>query len=269
VGFSAAPPVQRTVGVNKASTGTALVASAVRANVNVNVTFTASVRASGLPVPAGAPTGTITYFDGGTQLAPVAVNGAGMAAYSTTSLALGTHSITAMFSGDANFAASASSSAMVTVVASQTIAFAPLTPVVYGAPPISLSATASSGLAVSFSLVSGPATLVGSTLTILAAGVVVIQADQAGNLTYPAAPSVRRALTVDRAPSVVTLTTSAASVILGSSVTLTATVPSGGGAHADRDCELPGRVQGNWGSWPEWRSGGESDRGVDARSAPG
>jgi hypothetical protein len=83
-------------------------------------------------------------------------------------------------------------------------------------------------LPVSFSLVSGAATLAGSTLTILAAGVVVIQADQAGDLTYPAAPSVRRALTVDRAPSGVTLTTSAVSVILGSSVTLTATVPSGG-----------------------------------------
>jgi hypothetical protein len=117
---------------------------------------------------------------------------------------------------------------MVTVAASQTIAFAPLNPVVYGAPPITLNASASSGLPVSFSLVSGPATLVGTTLTILAAGVVVSQADQAGNLTYPAALSVRRALTVDRAPSVVTLTTSAASVILGSSVTLTATVPSGG-----------------------------------------
>jgi len=227
-GFTVATPVQQTLVVNKASTSTALVTSASRVNVNANVTLTASVRASGLPVPAGAPTGTVTFFDGGAQLAPVAVNGSGVAAYSTTSLALGAHTITAMFSGDANFSGSASSSTMVMVVASQTIAFAALIPTVYGAAPIPLSATASSGLPVSFSLVSGPASLIGSTLTVLAAGVVVVQADQAGSLTYPAAPPVRRALTVDRATSAVTLTTSAPSVILGSSVTLTATVPSGG-----------------------------------------
>jgi hypothetical protein len=66
-------------------------------------------------------------------------------------------------------------------------------------PPITLNATASSGLPVTFSLVSGSATLVGSTLTILAAGVVVIQADQGGNSTCPAAQPVRRNLEVDRA----------------------------------------------------------------------
>jgi len=222
--FSAAPAVRRTLVVNPATTTTALVTSAATVSVNANLTLTASVSSPGLPVP----TGTLIFFDGGTQLAPVPVNSSGIAAYSTTSLAPGPHSITVVYSGDANFAASSSSGVLVTVVAAQTIAFAALNPLIYGTTPITLNATASSGLPVNFSLVSGPATLAGSTLTILAAGVVVIQADQAGNATFPPAPSVRRALTVNRAASAVVLTTSAASVLLGNSVTLTATVPSGG-----------------------------------------
>src|SRR5260221_12765360 len=91
-----------------------------------------------------------------------------------------------------------------------------------------LTAPAIWGLPGTFSVVSGQGTLGGSILTIRAAGNVVIQADQGGNATYPPAPSVRRILIVNRAASAVMLATSAASVILGSNVTLTATVPSGG-----------------------------------------
>jgi hypothetical protein len=90
-----------------------------------------------------------------------------------------------------------SSPASVAVDASQTITLASLESVDYGTPPISLNATASSGPPVSFSLVAGPATLVGSTLTVQAAVVIVIQADQAGDATYSPAPAVRRALTVN------------------------------------------------------------------------
>jgi len=188
--FSPAPPVQRTVVVNPGATTTALAASITRVNVNTNVTFTAGVRAPALSPPPVAPTGTVLFFDGGTQLAPVPVNSAGVAVYATTSLGPGAHSITAVYSGDANFVASSSSGVLVTVVASQTIAFAALNPVLYGTAPITLQATASSGLPVTFSLLSGQATLVGSTLTILGAGGVVIQADQSGNLAYPPAPPV-------------------------------------------------------------------------------
>jgi hypothetical protein len=47
-----------------------------------------------------------------------------------------------------------------------------------------LVANASSGLPVTFSLVSGPATVSGSTLTITDAGTVVVNANQAGNSSY-------------------------------------------------------------------------------------
>jgi hypothetical protein len=103
--FSAAPPVQRMLIVNKATTSTALAVSAAVVKVNTSVTFTAAVSSPGLP----APTGTITFFDGATQLAPVPVNGSGVATYSTTSLAPGMHSIEAVYSGDASFAASTAS----------------------------------------------------------------------------------------------------------------------------------------------------------------
>lgn len=220
---TAAVPVQRTLTVNKATSTLALSASAASVNLNSNVTFTATVASGSLP----APTGIVTFFDGSTQLAPVPVNASGVATYSTTSLAAGTHSITATYAGDANFTPSSSSPAVIAVITSQTITFPALSPVTYGVAPITLSATASSGLPVTFSLVSGQATLVGTTLTILAAGGVVIQADQAGDAAHPPAPAVRRTLFVNRAPSVVALVASAANARPNTSLTFTATVSAG------------------------------------------
>jgi len=82
----------------------------------------------------------------------------------------------------------------------QTISFTqPTTPVTYGAKPIELAATASSGLAVALKLVSGPAKLSGHTLTFTGAGWVVVAATQAGNGDYSAAAEVKRELKVDRA----------------------------------------------------------------------
>jgi hypothetical protein len=82
---------------------------------------------------------------------------------------------------------------------SQTITFpAPSTPVTYGASSISLGATASSSLAVSYS-VTGPGSLSGSTLSFTGAGSVVVTASQAGNTTYSAATPVQRTIVVNPA----------------------------------------------------------------------
>jgi len=81
----------------------------------------------------------------------------------------------------------------------QTISFpAPTSPVAYGAASITLSATASSGLAVSFSI-TGPATLSGTTLTFTGTGNVVITASQSGNAIYAAASSVQQTIVVNTA----------------------------------------------------------------------
>jgi YVTN family beta-propeller protein len=66
-----------------------------------SVTFTATVN------PSVGPTGTITFFDASTALATVGL-ASGMATYTTSSLAVGTHPMTAAYSGDDNYSPSTS-----------------------------------------------------------------------------------------------------------------------------------------------------------------
>ncbi|MHB2009210.1 MAG: beta strand repeat-containing protein, partial [Acidobacteriaceae bacterium] len=157
-----------------------------------SVTFTATI--------SSGPTGTITFYDGGVSTGTGTISGA-TATLTTNSLAVGTHSITAGWAGNADYSA-VTSSAISQVVnpASQTISFAPLaSPVTYGVAPIALSATATSGLPVTFSVLSGPGTVSGSTLTITGAGTVVVAANQTGNAEYSAAPQVTQSVVVNKA----------------------------------------------------------------------
>ncbi|QMU29146.1 T9SS type A sorting domain-containing protein [Adhaeribacter radiodurans] len=73
----------------------------------------------------------------------------------------------------------------------------------FGDTPFILSAQASSGLPLKFSLVSGPATLENNTLTLTGAGLVIIKASQSGNDTYSAAPVATQTIIADN-PSLVT-----------------------------------------------------------------
>ena len=73
----------------------------------------------------------------------------------------------------------------------QTITFPqPTTPVTNGTTPVTLTATASSGLAVTYTVTSGPAAVSGSTLTYTGVGTVMVTATQAGNSQYAAATPV-------------------------------------------------------------------------------
>ena len=109
----------------------------------------------------------------------------------------------------------------------QTISFAaPASPVNIGVAPIALSATTSSGLTVTLSVLSGPATIAGSTVTIAGAGTVVVAADQAGNQNYLAATEVTHTIVVNKGLPVITMTASPNPVFLLTPVTLTATVSS-------------------------------------------
>ena len=88
---------------------------------------------------------------------------------------------------------------------SQSITFAPLADRVYGAPAVPLDATASSGLPVGYTVVSGPATLAGNLLSITGVGEITVRASQGGTIDFlPAAP-VERSFTVGKAPATVTL----------------------------------------------------------------
>jgi hypothetical protein len=92
-------------------TTTALSASANSITAGQSVTFTATVTAS------STPSGTVTFYDGTTALGTGTLNGSGVATYSTTSLAVGSHSITASYAANSTFAGSTSSAVSVTVTA--------------------------------------------------------------------------------------------------------------------------------------------------------
>jgi hypothetical protein len=97
----------------KTNTSATLSASANQIVAGANVTFTARVAPQS---GSGTPTGTINFFDAQTMLGSATLN-AGSAQFTTTTLAAGTHSITATYSGDSNYSASTSSATTVTVSA--------------------------------------------------------------------------------------------------------------------------------------------------------
>ncbi len=121
----------------------------------------------------------------------------------------------------------------------QTIMFNSLPNKLTTDPPFTLSATASSGLPVSFTLVSGPATLNGNTLTLTGAtGTVSIKASQSGNAQFNPAPEVTRSFGVTTpggsAPDLeVTLTASSPNLLIWKDVTFTITVANNGTAAAN------------------------------------
>ena len=100
--------------VNQASTSTALSSSSNPSVYGQPVTFTATVTAVSPSV--GIPTGTVTFYDGGTSLGTGTLSG-GVATYTTTAfqLALGSNSITATYGATANYGSSTSSTLTQTV----------------------------------------------------------------------------------------------------------------------------------------------------------
>ncbi len=113
----------------------------------------------------------------------------------------GTAVLTARQAGDANYEeASATASVTVAGKLAQTIAFAAPADQLANNPPVTLAATASSGLPVTYTLVSGPALLAGNRLTLRGdAGRVSVRAAQAGDSRYDPAPDVTVSFAVSAA----------------------------------------------------------------------
>ncbi len=88
--------------------------------------------------------------------------------------------------------------------ASQTVSFDPVGSKTFGDAPFTVSATASSGLSVEFSIVSGPATISGNSITITGASSVTVRASQPGNNNYNAAQSVDQTFVVAKATPQIT-----------------------------------------------------------------
>ena len=95
----------------KIATTTSVMASATQITLGQDVTFATRVTPQS---GTGVPTGSVTILDGQTQLGVVALNG-GAASFSSANLAGGSHTMTAAYSGDSNYAASTSPALIVTV----------------------------------------------------------------------------------------------------------------------------------------------------------
>ena len=110
---------------------------------------------------------------------------------------------------------------------SQTITFGPLSGKTFGDPSFPVSATSSSGLAVTFSVVSGPATIAGNVVTITGAGSVNLRASQAGNANYAAATPVDQSFVVSPASQTITFGALAPKTLGAPPFTVSATASSG------------------------------------------
>jgi predicted secreted protein len=96
-----------TQAVNQDATTTTVAASANPSVSGQPITFTATVKA--VAPGSGVPTGTVTFFDGSTSLGPAQLlDGSGHATISISTLAVGSHTITASYVGDSNFTVSVS-----------------------------------------------------------------------------------------------------------------------------------------------------------------
>ncbi len=197
-----------TLTVIQATTSVKLAASAASVTVTTPVTFTATVTGTG-----AVPTGTVTFMDGVNTLGTGALNTAGVATFTTSSLAVGSHSVTAVYGGDTNNVGATSSTVTVTVSAfvSKTVLATSAT-TVSASLPLSLLTTTTSASAtpptgtVTFNTGSttlGTATLDANgagTLTVtLTAGTYPIVAQYSGDSLN--APSTSNTVTVTVGPT--------------------------------------------------------------------
>ena len=109
----------------------------------------------------------------------------------------------------------------------QTLTFTPPASATFGDAPLTLSASASSGLPVTFTVVSGPATLAGDSLTLTGSGAVVLRATQPGNVDFNPAAAVERTLSVSPASQTLTFTPPASATFGDAPLTLSASASSG------------------------------------------
>jgi len=98
--------------VNQAATTTALTSDTSPSVIGQSVTFTATVTAT--TPGAGTPTGTVSFFDGTTSFGTGTLAG-GVATFTTSSLSVASHPVTAVYEGDTDFTTSTSTAFSQTV----------------------------------------------------------------------------------------------------------------------------------------------------------
>jgi hypothetical protein len=233
---STSPALTQTVQI--ATSSTTLASTANPSMFGGSVTFTATITTNG-----GVATGTVTFSDGAKVLGTAPVN-AGTAVFSVSTLAIGAHSITAAYGGDANDTSSQSSAMSQQVLQAGAVTLtSSANPSIAGA-SVSLTAAISSPQAAavtgSVTFKDGSAVLgtvgIGNTGTAvlntsaLAVGQHTIIAVYGGDSLNQASTSGVLVQTVQTAGTTVTLISNANPSIATSPLTLTSTVVGTGGA---------------------------------------
>ncbi|MBE5317182.1 MAG: Ig-like domain repeat protein [Xanthomonadales bacterium] len=220
--YLAAPEVTQTVVINKAQQA-ALSATATPQTIVFQGTST-------LAATGGSGTGTEITFavTGGTGTCTISGS-------TLTGTGVGTCVVTATKAGDANYEPQTGTVTVTVNQAPQTITFgANPGPLTFGGASGTVSATASSGLPVSFGTSSPTVCSVNASsgaITVLTAGNCVVTGNQAGNANYLAAPQVTQIVVINpgtQAALVVTATPNP--VIAGQTSALSTTGGSGTGA---------------------------------------
>ncbi len=164
-----------------------------------------------------ASTGLFTYSSSDPDVATIAGS-------TVTIRGTGTAVLTATQDADVNYTAATATANLSVGITAQTITFGTLAEKTFGDATFDLTATASSGLAVSYaSSNTAVATVSGNTVTIVGAGLANITANQTGDSNYSPATAVVQTLTVNKQAQVITFGTLAAKTYGDAAFTLSAT----------------------------------------------
>jgi hypothetical protein len=149
-----------------------------------STTLTASISYAGTIAPIGAVTFTV---DSGTAVTASCTGSSSSltctASYATGSLGAGTHTITVSMAADTNYSAASDTAALTVNKATPTVSFA-IPNHAYGDAPFTVAATSNSTGGFTYKVISGAATVAGSTVTITGTGAVTIEADESADSNY-------------------------------------------------------------------------------------
>lgn len=132
-----------------------------------------------------------------------------------------------------------------TTTETQNITFNELPAKHFGDANFALTASSSSGLPVTFEVVSGPATLSGNTVTITGAGEVIIRASQEGNDDFIPAQDVLQSLIIEKVTQTITFNPPTSKTLDDAAFDLTATGGASGNAILFSITSGPATLSGN------------------------
>jgi len=224
--------------VLKGQTKTTLTSSVNPSSFNQSVTFTATV----VPSHGGTPTGIITFMNGSTSIGTGTLSGA-KASLAVSSLAVGTHSVTAVYSGSGSYLISTSSavSQVVNKAKTTTTLSSSLNPSTYGKSVTFTAAVVPSHGGTPTGTVTfkngattlGTGTLSGGKASLavssLAVGTHSVTAVYSGSGSYLISTSSAVSQVVNKAKTTTTLSSSLNPSTVGANVTFTAKVTAANG----------------------------------------